>query len=48
MHYYILQEDRDAIQKALKDPDLDKAIENGKFNLAVQEYDLDNKDMLGD
>lgn len=46
--YYILQEDRDAIQKALKDPDLDKAIVDGKFKLAVQEYDLDNKDMLGD
>lgn len=48
MHYYILQEDRDAIQKALKDPDLNKAIENGKFNLAVQEYDLNNKVAVGD
>ena len=46
--YYILQEDRDAIQKALKAPDLDKAIADGKFKLAVQKYDLDNKDMLGD
>ena len=46
--YYILPEDRDAIQKALQDPDLDKAIADGKFKLAVQEYDLDNKDMLGD
>ena len=35
-------------RKALQDPDLDKAIADGKFNLAVQEYDLDNKDMLGD
>lgn len=46
--YYILQEDHDAIQKALKDPDLDKAIADGKFKLAVQKYDLDNKDVLGD